>query len=178
MSKHKVFGRRWFTIKGEDFKVELRENGVYVRKRNSRTNWWLPPSYLLHLCKNQIELPFENVAVPTLPYNENPVDKSNESQPVPGVQEGQLVRPERERGLVHEGPERPPPSSQVGGDGLDSPSRCDHKFIDSNTCLKCGWEAPPKGELPIINEPVAHKDQPGTAGSLGGLAGRAAVDPQ
>lgn len=25
---------------------------------------------------------------------------------------------------------------------LDTPSRCDHKFIDSTHCLKCGWTPP------------------------------------
>jgi hypothetical protein len=28
--------------------------------------------------------------------------------------------------------------------GLPTMSRCDHKFIDSTRCLKCGWEAPKK----------------------------------
>ena len=27
------------------------------------------------------------------------------------------------------------------GDALDSSSRCDHKFIGSSVCLKCGWWA-------------------------------------
>jgi DnaJ-class molecular chaperone len=32
---------------------------------------------------------------------------------------------------------------------VSRPQRCDHKFVDSNVCLKCGWAPPSAAPLDL-----------------------------
>ena len=38
------------------------------------------------------------------------------------------------------------------GEAPATADRCDHKFVDSNHCLKCGWTPPPATPSLINNE--------------------------
>jgi len=106
MSKRTVFGRRWFAVNGEDIKVELREQGVFVRYRGRRKVWFLSAEHLLHLCKTQLTFQYEELG---------PCD---EGKSMPGVPEGFVVLDKQRSGPVHEGGIQQTPPTQVGGDGL------------------------------------------------------------
>ena len=143
MSKRIVFGRRYVGDDVYGHKIEMRTDGIYIRRKYSRQVWHVPFSWLLKYCCNpQLEL-----------FNEG-MDKGNPGTALPDLQQGHVVPDRGESGALHESPERPAQAVVERGDGLAARIKCDHKFIDSNTCIKCGWnpEDTDPGELSEADE--------------------------
>jgi len=113
MSKYErtVFGRRKMEFEGRDFTIEMRKDGIYVRRKRGRYEWRMSFTTLLNHAKLQPELFYT-------------LDQSDPSESLPGVQEGQLVRGDAGRvsDHLHEGGKPETQAPQVGGNGVDSPA--------------------------------------------------------
>ena len=48
MAKRTVFGRRKIDFEGRSFTIELRENGIFVRRKHCRSEWRLPLERLIN----------------------------------------------------------------------------------------------------------------------------------
>ena len=95
MSNRIVFGRIKFNIDGINYRFELKKDGLHVRELHHRQVWLVKPEHLLRLTQPQTEL--------FVIKQDEKVAASNPSQPLPNLQEGQLV-PDKPVSLpMHEG---------------------------------------------------------------------------
>lgn len=84
MAKRKVFGRRRVVHEEATYVIELREDGLYVRRKHyPREECRISFTTLLQYSKPQLEL--------NLRFNEPPVEPSIKESPLPDLPKGQLV---------------------------------------------------------------------------------------
>lgn len=53
MAERKVFGRIELDVNGQLWKIELRQSGLYLRKKHHRLEWFLDGPKLVRLCDKQ-----------------------------------------------------------------------------------------------------------------------------
>jgi hypothetical protein len=56
---------------------------------------------------------------------------------------GQYLPALQQLGAMPENPPAADPVREALNDTLGAVVKCDHKFVDSKHCLKCGWTPPP-----------------------------------
>lgn len=54
--KERVRGRIKVEVGDQKYKIELRKDGVWIRKRHERREWHLSPPQLIRLCHQQLDL--------------------------------------------------------------------------------------------------------------------------
>lgn len=52
----RVFGRRKFMVNGHEYRIELRSEGVWVRKKHSRSHEFISPSGIVDAAAGQLRL--------------------------------------------------------------------------------------------------------------------------
>lgn len=119
MAQRIVFGRRQVDFDGRMFTIEMRSDGIYVRRKHCRYEWKLGFDRLLNHAQRQPELIWDDKRQPEM---FNPVDPGNQSQPLPDLQKGQLVPRVAEPVSVdlHASGEQPPQAVQERGDRVDT----------------------------------------------------------
>ena len=56
MAARKVFGRIKLKVGDEKWRIELRQDGLHVRKKHFRQEWLFTPEQIVRLSKQQTEL--------------------------------------------------------------------------------------------------------------------------
>lgn len=104
-----VFGRLEVADNEFVYYLELRKDGLHVRRKHTRSEYTLSLGEIMRLCREQTEL-FPPTVNLTHKEPSDEVDPSKQTEPVPDLQKTRLVQPEcrTEPDMLHAGGERPP----------------------------------------------------------------------
>ncbi len=161
MAKRKVFGRRKADFGGQQFTIEMRTDGVFVRRKHCRGDWVLTFDRLLNHAQSQPDLFYDDQRQPEM---FKPVGPSDPNEPLPSMLQGLVVpaQPPSEPDPLYANPIEPPESPQDGGNWM-VPSAGHEQDSEERITPFVMPPAPIPNTVPTYDGPLENPDPPAAA---------------
>ncbi len=161
MAKRKVFGRRKAEFGGQQFTIEMRTDGVFVRRKHCRGEWMLPFDRLLNHAQSQPDLFYDDQRQPEM---FKPVGPSDPNEPLPSMLQGLVVptQPPSEPGDVHENTEPKAEDTPIGGTWIFTSPGHEQDSEERITPFVMP-PAPVPNTVPTYDGPLENPDPPAAA---------------